>query len=174
MGYWNAFDINLVTSLLRCWAFFTSMAEDLLHRFLIFLVLYPRWYSSLTLVISLSVAVVLELIFPNQWFCQTFNYYVFILCSCGKCLPFELLMWHCAWVYLIIFLLLLMQVILSPDADPPVVRIMDYKYDMHSQTFFCFLFLMVDALWCFDKILLWDLVDIYFLMDTYYILLIWG
>ncbi|GMP35933.1 hypothetical protein CsSME_00008202 [Camellia sinensis var. sinensis] len=37
-------------------------------------------------------------------------------------------------------------VILSPDADPPVVRIMDYKYNMHSQTFFCFLFLMVDAL----------------------------
>ncbi|XP_028126771.1 nuclear pore complex protein NUP205-like isoform X1 [Camellia sinensis] len=37
-------------------------------------------------------------------------------------------------------------VILSPDADPPVVRIMDCKYDMHSQTFFGFLFLMVDAL----------------------------
>ncbi|GMP85694.1 hypothetical protein CsSME_00038766 [Camellia sinensis var. sinensis] len=39
----------------------------------------------------------------------------------------------------------LWKVILSPDADPPVVRIMDCKYDMHSQTFFGFLFLMVDA-----------------------------
>lgn len=33
-------------------------------------------------------------------------------------------------VVLKIVLIPLLQVILSPDADPPVVRIMDYKYDM--------------------------------------------
>ena len=37
---------------------------------------------------------------------------------------------ECIIVILKFVFIPLLQVILSPDADPPVVRIMDYKYDM--------------------------------------------
>jgi len=45
------------------------------------------------------------------------------------------------WILLFIsagtyFYFHLLQVILSPDADPPVLKIMDYKYDV-----FCYIFL---------------------------------
>lgn len=62
--------------------------------------------------------------------------------------------------------LLQLQVILSPDANPPVVKIMNYRYDMNLDvtSYICyFVFGKVDPLWCFDKIPLLGDFDFKFL-----------
>ena len=82
-------------------------------------------------------------------FCAIFASFVLLFFDCQKVFVF----WAshtCIMLgfILILFLLLLLQVILSPDAKPPVVRIMDYEYDIYSFFFFQFWIVVWEVHFC--------------------------
>lgn len=83
--------------------------------------------------------------------------FAFLSFSCDTMVAFILI-----WIPL-----LQLQVILSPDANPPVVKIMNYRYDMNldvtSYNTCYFVFGKVDLLWGFDKIPLLGDFDFKFL-----------